>query len=254
MSDTPVAAVTAVETAFTVVDHLETAGWCGVTELANGVGMPKSTVHKHLQTLRRQGYVKQVDGEYKLSLKFLQHGGVVRDRSRFYSFGRSKVESLAAELNEMTILSVCERNRGVFLFRSNDRYNLHESLPLGTEFYLHQNAAGKAMLAESGETFVEEVVDEVSLPGKTDATITDREHLLDELAAVSDRGYALNRGERDRNVSAVSAALEDPTTGNVGAISVTVPRDSPTSEHLDGEYAESVRRSASELSLQLEHN
>lgn len=254
MSNSPVDAVTAVETAFTIVDHLETTGRCGVTELSNGVGMPKSTVHKHLQTLRRQGYVKQVHGEYALTLKFLRHGGVIRDRSRFYLFGRSKVESLADELNEMAILSVCERNRGVFLFRSNDRYNLHESLPLGTEFYLHTNAAGKAMLAVGGETFVEEVVDDVGLPGKTDTTITNTGSLHDELATVRDRGYALNRGERDRNVSAVSAALVDPVTQNVGAISVTVPRDSPASERLGGESAESVRRAASELSLQLEHN
>lgn len=250
----PKQTVGAVETAFAVVDHLESAGRCGVTRLAEVLDLPKSTVHKHLKTLQSEEYVRQADGEYELTFKFLRHGGVVRDRSRFYAYGRPKVESLAAEVGEMTILSVRERDHGVFLFRSNDRYNLRESLPMGAQFYLHRNAAGKAMLAEHDDEFVDSLLDGVGLPAETDATITDREDLFDELAATRERGYALNRGERDENVGAVSAPIQDEKTGNVGAVSITVPRDSPASEHLDGEYAEAVRRVASELSLQLEHN
>lgn len=249
----PERTVGAVETTFAIIDALETKEPCGVTALADSIELPKSTVHKHLRTLVGQGYVHQTDGKYRLGFKFLKHGGVVRDRCRIYRSGRPKVEALAEEIGEMVILSLQEGRHGVFLFQSNDRYNLRESLPMGARFHLHRNAAGKAMLAEHDAEYVGEYIDSMGLPRATDMTITNSDELVQEVAAIRERGYALNRGERDRCVQAVSAAIQDDTTGDIGAISISIPNDSPAAKHLDGEYAEAVRQTASELSLQLRH-
>lgn len=244
----------AVETTFAIIDALETKEPCGVTALAESMELPKSTVYKHLRTLVEQGYVQQSDEKYRVGFKLLKHGGVVRDRCRIYTYGRPKVESLAEEVGEMVILSIREDNRGVFLFRSNDRYNLKETLPMGAQFHLHCNAAGKAMLAEFDNEDVREHLGGSGLPGATEMTITDMDQLIQELTTIRECGYARNLGERDRSVQAVSAAITDQSTGDIGAISISVPNDSPASEHLDGEYAEAVQQTASELSLQLKHN
>ncbi|GGL64030.1 IclR family transcriptional regulator [Halocalculus aciditolerans] len=245
--------VGAVETAFAVVRELEARGPCGVTALADAMDLPKSTVHKHLATLVDEGYVRRRDGRYRVGFKFLQHGGVVRDRCRLYTFGRPKVESLVDDVSEMVILSIREGDRGVFLFRSNDRYNLKESLPMGARFNLHSNGAGKAMLAASSDAFVRDLAD-AGLPAETPETITDPDVLFAEVERVREAGYALNHGERDSGVQAVSAPIRDAATGDVGAISISVPSGSPAVDHLDGEYAEAVQRAASELTLQLEHS
>lgn len=244
--------VGAVETAFSVVEELQERGACGVTDLAEAMDLPKSTIHKHLQTLVEQGYVRRNDGEYQLGFLFLKHGGAARNRSRIYTYGRPKVESLVEDVGELVILSVCEGDHGVFLYRSNDQYNLRKTLPTGARFYLHHNAAGKAMLAELDNETVHDYVERTGLPDATEPTITDPDALTGELKRIREDGYALNRGERDENVQAVSASIRDGDT--VGAISISVPRDSPASEHLDGEYAEAVKQAASELSLQLKYN
>ena len=243
-----------VETAVSIVDHLQSRGPSGVTAIAESMGLPKSTVHKHLRTLVGQGYVRRAEGKYVLGFRFLEHGGVVRDRCRIYTYGREKVESLAADVEEMVILSIREGDQGVFLFRSNDRYNLRESLPLGARFDLHCNAAGKAMLAELDDESVRECIDGTGLPRVTDRTITDRDELIRELTTVRERGYALNRGERDRSVRSVSAVIADEKTGNVGAISISIPSDSSTAKYLDDTYAEAVQQVTSELSLQLKYS
>lgn len=244
--------VGSVERAFAIVNQLQEREPCGVTNLAKSMELPKSTVHKHLQTLVEQGYVRRIDGKYRLGFRFLKHGGVVRDRNRIYTYGRPKVESLVDEVGEMVILSVHEVARGVFLYRSNDRYNLRKSLPMGAHFHLHRNAAGKAMLAEYDDDFVRDLIGQTDLTELTDATITDLDELCTELATIREQGYALNRGERDENVHAVSAAITDGD--DVGAISISVPSGSPAAEHLDGEYAEAVQQAASELTLQLKHS
>lgn len=244
----------AVKTTFAVVELLQRQGPTGVTAIANEMELPKSTVHKHLQTLVDQGYVRKTGGKYALGFKFLEHGGVVRDQCRIYTYGRPKVEALAAEVEEMVILSIREGNQGVFLFRSNDRYNLRESLPLGARFALHCNAAGKAMLGENDDEQVSECVDATGLPSVTDRTITDHDKLFQELETVRERGYALNRGERDRSVRSVSASIVDERTGDIGAISISIPSDSSTAKYLNNEYAEAVQQATSELSLQLKYS
>lgn len=246
--------VQSVKTMFSIIEQLESQEVYGVTDLAQTLEMPKSTVHKHLQTLEEEGYVRAQNGRYELGLKFLKHGGTVRDRNRVYTFGRPKVESLGEQLDEMVILSVKEGSDGVFLFRANDRYNLKQSLPLGARFPLHLNAAGKAMLAELDERVARDLLEDTELPRATDSTITDIDTMLNELQMVRGRGYALNRGERDPSVRAVSAAIRDEKTGRIGAISISIPSDSPAVKHLDDEYAEAVREAASELSLQLKNN
>lgn len=243
--------VGAVNTAFAIIDKLQEEGASGVTELAEAMGLPKSTVHNHLRTLVDEGYVRNVDGEYRLGFKFLKYGGTVRDRSRIYTHGRPKVEELADEVDEMVILSTQEGHNGVFLYRANDRYNLREAIPMGTRFYLHQNAAGKAMLAEYDDEYVRELLQQPGLPESTEETITDFEELSEELDEIRSRGYSRNRGERDESVEAVSAAIKDGEF--LGAVSISVPSGSPASKHLDEKYAEAVQQTASELSLQLKH-
>lgn len=243
----------AVETSFSIIDHLQAKEACGLTELAESMDLPKSTVYKHLQTLVDQGYVRQTGSEYRLGFRFLEHGGIVRDRSRIYTYGRPKVESLASELEEMVILSIREGDFGVFLFRSNDRYNLKDSLPMGARFHLHRNAAGKAILAELDDECIRAHIDNTGLPPSTEMTITEPDELIEEIETIRERGYALNWGERSDSVSAVSAAITDERSNELGAISISVPTDSPVSEHLDGKYAEYVRQTASELSLQLKN-
>lgn len=246
--------VGSVETTFSIINQLQTDGSCGVTELAEALGIPKSTVYKHLQTLSEVGYVRADDGTYQLGLKFLEHGGWIRDRCRIYNYGRSKVESLANTVNEMVVLSIREGDRGVFLFSSNDTYNLQKSIPLGKRFHLHQTAAGKAMLAELSDDQRQKLLNEMELTPSTPVTIIGREELIDEIETVQNQGFALNQGERDPEIQAVAAAVYDHETDRVGSISISTPTESPNRDHLDDRYADDVKKVASKLSLQLKYN
>lgn len=243
-----------VETTFSIINQLQTDGSCGVTELADKLGIPKSTVYKHLQTLSNIGYVRADNGTYQLGLKFLEHGGWIRDRCRIYVYGRSKVESLANTVNEMVVLSIRDEDRGVFLFNSNDQYNLQESIPLGKRFYLHQTAAGKAMLAALDDEPRRRLLNQIEFPPSTAATITDREELITEIETVQQQGFALNHGERDPEIQAVAAPVYDYETDRVGAISISTPTESPNRDALDNRYADDVKRVASKLSLQLKYS
>lgn len=240
------------ETLFAVLDALHAAGTAGVSELASQLDLSKSAVHKHLKTLEAHEYVHNDGGRYRLGLKFLAYGGKVRDASQIYDLGRSKVSDLAAEIDELVILSVREFDSGVFLYRENDQYNLKETIPLGNRFRLHQNGAGKAMLAELSDAEIDRIIGQ-GLPSATQRTITDGATLREEIETIRERGFAVNRGERDADVSAISAAVTDSTTDTVGAISVSLPSDVAAQGEFIESYPEKVVQTASRLSLQLRH-
>lgn len=237
-----------------IISALQDHGSVGVTRLATELDVSKATVHKHLKTLNKTGYVHNDDGEYRLGLKFLEHGGYVRDNTRIYSVGREYVMDLSEETGEMVILAIKEFDIGTFVFRSKDPFGLIQTVPIGQRFLLHQNAAGKAILAELPDEEVERIIDESNLAASTENTITDRSMLFDQLDEIREQGYSMNLGEKSEGVWAVGAAVRDPHLDKIGAMSITVPESVTSKQKLTGEYSDALIETVGALNLRLRHD
>lgn len=238
------------ETLFAIVERLKQLHLAGVTELADDIGMAKSSTHKHLKTLEQHDYVVRDGTAYRLSLKFLTLGGFVRDSDPICRTASLHVERIANETDKLTTFAVREGNRGVFTHLSNDKYGITDDNPLGQTFYLHQNASGKAMLAELPDEEIDQIVDQTGLPRRTENTVVDRDELFEEIETVRQQGFAISVQERVEGVDAISASVRDPECGTLGAISLTAPGDQLTKESLREMYADLVIETANELELQ----
>jgi DNA-binding IclR family transcriptional regulator len=108
------------------------------------------------------------------------------------------------------------------------------------------------MLAELHHREIDRIVDD-HLPRSSKNTITDPGRLSEEISRILKRGFALSLGERDAEVSAISAAVRDPSTGGLGAISVSLPSNIVQRNDIVEEYAEPITQTASKLSLRLKH-
>lgn len=240
-------------TVFSIIEEIHRQEEIGVTDLATALGLSKSSVHKHLKTLETRGYVVNDDGTYRLGLKLLTLGGHVRDRDPFCRSVRPTVEALADESDQMVSFILRDGVHGVFVFIENDRYGLRKPVPLGNRYPIHQNAAGKAILAELPDETIEDIVDETGLPSETDNTITSADDLRASLEAIRQRGYATSTGERLEGIQSIAAAIENPVTGQVGAISITGPADHLRQDRVRTEYAELVMEAATELEIRLRY-
>lgn len=234
---------------FTILEGLQELDGAGVTELADHVGMGKSSVHKHLKTLEREEYVVNDGGDYRLGFKFLHHGGHVRDRNPLCNLARPRIRELADETDMMVLFAVKEHDYGIYVYLQNDRYGLRDEVPLGEQFHLHQNASGKAMLARLDDEAVDRIIDRRGLPRGTDNTISDRDALFERLETVREEGIATSFEERMKGLQAVSTAVHDPETDTLGAIGLAGPADHLASGSIREEYADTVREAANELEL-----
>lgn len=246
--------INSVRKSFRIIEKLQKSGGCGVDDVSKSLNIPKSTVYKHLKTLENANYVRKKNSDYLLGYKFLKHGGYVRDHCRIFLYGRQKLEELGKKTDELVFMTILDHNQGAFIFHSNDQYNIRKNLPLGERFELHQNASGKAMLAEMSNEKIISIVEDRGMSSATEATITTQSDLTEEIDKIRTQQYALNRGERDSALWAVSSAVVDGPNNEIGAIGISIPADSPAREHIDEKYAKAVRRVSSKLTQQLRYN
>ena len=87
--------VKSVAKAVRVVEVLDRRGRLGVTEIARETGIAKSSVYKHLDTLRHLGYVTKDEAGYALSYRWFETGRRVRERDPVYRAAKSELDHLA---------------------------------------------------------------------------------------------------------------------------------------------------------------
>lgn len=245
----------AVETAFEIVDTLETAEAMGVSEVAKQLDIPKSTAHVYLKTLESEGYAINEDGRYRLSLRFLKHGGEARNRLKFYRAAKNHVDKLANETGEVGNLGVEERGKRILIYKSEVPDAIYDNPPIGEHTNLHWTALGKAILAHLPSERVDEIVAEHGLPERTPQTITDRDELEAELERIREQGYSVEDEERREGVMAIAVPIpnkDDPET--VHSVSISGPKKRIQRKgEIDPDLIESVKQTANVIELQYNH-
>jgi len=241
-------------TAFTVLDALKENDGGRVTEIATETGLSKSTVHKHLTTLAAHGYVVKQGDQYCLSLQFLDLGGYVRNRFPSTNIIKTKTRELAVETGEVAQCMTEQRGKSVVLYREAGTNGVPSRTRPGTQMYLHQTASGKAILSQLMDERVNEIIDRHGLPRATDATITDREELFEELETIRERGVAYSVGESTRGLYAVAAPMLKPDGTVLGAIVVSGPNHRMRGTPMDEEYPDLLLSLVNEIELNIAHS
>lgn len=241
--------INAVENAFTVVESLENLDSGTVSELADYVGMPKSTASVYLKTLQEAGYVVQEGDEYRLSLRFLKHGGYARHRLDIYQAAKPQIDELSNETGEVADLGIEENGKRVLVYKSEGPEGITQKPITGDYTHMHMTALGKALLAWLPEERVDEIVDTHGLPPATQFTITDREELLEELATIRKQGYALEDQERREGIRAIGVPIQDNDGHAIGAISISGPMSKLTEKRISNELLDRVRNAVNIIEI-----
>ncbi|NHN49126.1 IclR family transcriptional regulator [Halostella sp. JP-L12] len=245
--------VQTVETASTLLERIKERGGATLPELTAELDLAKSTVHRHLGTLEELDFVVRDGDEYRVGLRMLDFGIHAREQQDVFHEATDTVDELAAETGEKVWLITHEHGRSVHLYGATGKRSVRTPAREGEQGYLHQLAAGKAILATFPRERVERVVDEHGLPAATDRTITDTEPLFEELAAVRERGFAFNRGESIPRLNAVGAAITDDEGEAVAAISVSGPSNRVKGDFLTKELPDLLLGVTNEVEINLSY-
>lgn len=238
-------------TSLDVLELLEEFDGARVSEIAERMDAPKSTVHGHLATLESKHFVIQRGDLYYLGPELLRLGNQVRTRKEGYVLAREFTERLFEELGLRSIFAVEMGGRAVFIHTASGNKMGWTHERLGNRLYLHNTAVGKAILANLPRSRVTQILDRWGMPSETDNTITDREELFAELETVREQGYAVNHAENFRELYATGVAATRQSGAVIGAFSVTGPEHTFTDPDREDELADTLTEFVNEYELEL---
>lgn len=251
MPGAPPESVTTLETALDIVEALREREEATLTEIAAERELAKSTVHRHLTTLERRGYVVRENDQFRLSLRFLDVGEFTRRRRTAYRLAEATVAELAERTEERVQFVAEENGRAVYVHMKSGSHAVRTNTYVGKHVDIHASAGGLAVLAHLPERRVEQILERRGLPARTPQTITDREVLFDELEAIRERGYSINDQGHIEGLRAVGVPVSGLEGDVLGALSVSGPIHRMDGARFEEELPSLLLGSANELELNI---
>jgi len=225
--DTDRATLSSVRNAARVLRAFSRAGQeLGITELSRQLGLGKSTVHRLVTTLTAERLLERgsTPGRYRLGLVLYELGSRVTEHVDLHQAALPALATLRHETGEMVHVAVLDGLEVVYV----ERLESHNLLPVfrqvGHRLPAYTTSSGKILLAALPPGELTRRLTDWHPRAVTPWTITDKNRLLTELAAVAKRGWAQNQEEGHLGIVSVGA----PIRGRDGRVmaSVSVVGDS----------------------------
>ncbi|WP_151719790.1 IclR family transcriptional regulator [Gemmobacter serpentinus] len=196
----------------------------GVSDLAAELAMTKSNIHRLLQTLQAQGYVRQVPphSTYELTTKIWELGSHVIRRMDLITLARPAMQRLAEQTGETVHLSVLEDIDVIYLDKIESAHYIRAHTSVGARAPAFTVATGKAMLAHMPDDYLERF--RPHLRRYTDTTRITIEDLHEDILQARAQGYSMVlQGEWRDGIAACACAVLGRSGELVGAIGMSGP-------------------------------
>jgi len=224
----------------------------GVTELAEQLGLHKSTVHRFLVNLETAGLVERNprSARYRLGLRIFELGGLVLQQMNLWDEALPFLEGLVRDSGETGHLAVLDGGEAIYIEKVEARRALRIPSAMGRGYPAHATSLGKVLLAHLSDEQLDAVIAERGLARYTPHTITGRRELEAELARIRRSGYAVDREEYDEGLVCIGAPISDHTGHVVAALGIGGPVTRVTPARVE-ELGALVMTAASGLSRRL---
>jgi DNA-binding IclR family transcriptional regulator len=205
------------------------------SELLPDAPYPKATLYRFLQTLTHQG--------------MLAHAAWAQ--SSLAPLARRHVDSLAALTGETVHLAQLDQGQVLYVDKRNALNPVEMFAQAGKVGPAYCTGVGKAMLAHLPPDALEGALLRQTFHGFTPHTLTTREALLAELAAIRARGFAFDAEEHEPGIICCAVPILSRAGRVMGAISVTSTTARSTLDDMAG-LAPAIRDTAARIAAEAE--
>ncbi len=209
--------VQSVERAFTVLRCLS-GGPAGVTDIADRVGLPKSTVSRLLSTLDELGMVEQISagGNYRLGSGIVDIAAAVLPGRSLIAAARPHLHDLVTATGEAAGLSIADGFDVLYLDQVDSDNQILVRDWTGERLRAHTVSAGQVLLAFGAIDRDRYLAMPLERPAS--GTLTDAAAIRTRLTDIAAKGYAWAFEELIDGLNSVAAPIRDAGGRVVGAI------------------------------------
>jgi IclR family KDG regulon transcriptional repressor len=169
-------------------------------EIANRIGLSKTTTFRLIETLLAKGYLSRGDDvKYSISFKVLTLAGLVDAKQAIQQAARSPMALLGHSIGEAVAMYAVYGQSRICIEAIEVPSPLMRVVRLGEEVSLLQGAIGRVLLAQLEPDSLNRVLTSVDLSFREKLHVT-----MDEIRA---RGYETGHSERVKGATAIAAPV-----------------------------------------------
>ena len=200
----------------------------GIADIADELGMSRSTTHRYVITLVALGYLEQgASRKYRLGLRVTNLGMSALNSTGLREHAHQYLEELRQRTSYSTSLAVLDGAEIIYVDRARSFRRGQGGIELdihpGSRRPAYATAMGKILLAHLPEPEQRELLASIKLSKQGPNTITSKKALREELDEVLVDGFAVNDEELAADLYAIAAPVRNEAREVVAAINVAAP-------------------------------
>jgi IclR family acetate operon transcriptional repressor len=222
-----------------------------MTQIAEQVGIHKSTAHRLLATLENKRFIQrdQDTGIYRLGIRLLQMAYLTLEQNDLRRLAAPFMHRLCDLYEENIDLAVLDDTDVVFVNILEGPRRVKLAAAIGQRLPAFATASGKAIFGFMPQKQVQRILDR-GMPQLTQYTIISTDGLFANLASVREQGYAISEQELEEQINAVAAPIFDQENHPIASIAIAGPAYRLTRERMV-EIGPVLAATTLEISLEL---
>ncbi len=190
------------------------------SDLANILGINRTTLYRILNTMEEQGLVIKTDSDkrYKLGPLAYQMGSVYLNSFKFNDKIFPLLDKISHESQESVGLAVREGEKVISLYEIEIDQPMKMNYKPGLLYPMNRGCYGKCLMAYYDRDKVETMLDQQSFEKVCKNTLTGKEEILKEYQKIREQGYVIS----DEEVFPQAVAVGVPITSPDGVVRTCV--------------------------------
>ncbi|HJV45591.1 MAG TPA: IclR family transcriptional regulator [Bacillota bacterium] len=222
-----------------------------LADLSKVLDIPKSTIHRILETLKQRGFIELSPGtdKYVVGLKALEIGFTGLRNVEIVDVAIHYLRDLSESTGETAFLAIYNEGEIVYLYKVEGTQSIRTTAQLGSRRPVHATGLGKAILSEFSLHEVDMILEAKGLEKYTDHTITDLHSFHEELSRIRVQGYAVDKEEIEIGLTCYAVPVLGYTGKVMGGISLAGPTQRVVEKQ--EEFTKRLKEAASQISRRL---
>jgi IclR family transcriptional regulator, acetate operon repressor len=196
----------------------------GLKAICDLTGIHKSTAHRFLKHLEREGYLVHTEaGAYLIGPRLAQMSMRGNQSATLQAVARPILWDLWKSTQETVNLAVLDQGTVLYVDVIESPHEFRLASRVGTRRSLHVTALGKALTAFLPAEQRESILSTITFQPSTPKTIMNLAQFREELEEIRKQGYAVDNEEAVQGARCVSAPILNADRESIGAVSVSGP-------------------------------
>jgi IclR family transcriptional regulator, pca regulon regulatory protein len=209
----------------------------GIADIADDLGMSRSTTHRYVITLVALGYLEQgASRKYRLGLRVTDLGMSALNSTGLREHAHPYLEELRQRTSYTTSLGVLDGTDVLYVDRVRSfrrgQGKIDLELHTGSRLPAYATAMGKLLLANLPDAEQRELIAQIKLTKRGPNTVTSKKALREELEEIQAAGFAVNDQELAPELYAIAAPVRNDARDVVAAVNIAAPSALITLEEL----------------------